>query len=251
MTSTTTKAIRTVATLAVAGLLAAGISAPAKSSARGLPTPKSSHFGRNSTAITNPWFPLARGSVYVYDGQKDGKQARDVMTVTQKTKVIAGIRALPVADRLFLNGSLAERTTDWYAQDKRGTVWYLGEKTAELNANGKVTSTEGSFLNGRDGAKGGIFMPAHPQVGQSFQQESFKGQAEDRFRILSLATSVSTPAVSSQNAMLTEETTPLEPGTVDHKYYVQGIGTVKEQQVAGFQPGQAEVTQLVSFTPGS
>ena len=112
-----------------------------------------------------------------------------------------------------MNGSVAERTTDWYAQDKRGTVWYLGEKTAELNAQGKVTSTEGSFLNGRDGAKGGIFMPAHPAVGQSGQQESFKGEAEDRFRILSLATSITTPAVSSQSAMLTEETTPLEPGS--------------------------------------
>lgn len=251
MTWKTARTIGPVATLAVAALLTAIVTAPTASAARSLPTPKASHFGHNSTRVTNPWFPLARGSVYVYDGQKDGKQARDVMTVTQRTKVIGGIRALPVADRLFLNGSLAERTTDWYAQDKRGTVWYLGEKTAELNAKGKVTSTEGSFLNGRDGAKGGIFMPAHPQIGQAFQQESFKGQAEDRFRILSLATSVSTPAVSSQSAMQTEETTPLEPGIVDNKYYVQGIGTVKEQQVAGFQPGQAEVTQLVSFTPGS
>jgi hypothetical protein len=250
MTSKNTR-IRMVGALAIAAVSATVLLAPAASSARGLPTPKAAHFGQSSARVTNPWFPLARGSVYVYDGQKDGKQARDVMTVTRKTKVIAGIRALPVADRLFLNGSLAERTTDWYAQDKHGTVWYLGEKTAELNAGGKVTSTEGSFLNGRDGAKGGIFMPAHPRVGQSFQQESFKGQAEDRFRILSLATSVSTPAVSSTSAMLTEETTPLEPGTVDHKYYVQGIGTVTEQQVAGFQPGQAEVTQLVSFTPGS
>ena len=237
-------------TLVAVVALTVGTSAQAASVGKSAPTPKASHFGHNSTLVTNPWFPLARGSVYVYDGQKDGKQARDVMTVTQKTKVIAGIRALPVADRLFLNGSLGERTTDWYAQDRHGAVWYLGEKTAELNAQGKVTSTEGSFLNGRDGAKGGIFMPAHPQVGQVFQQESFKGQAEDRFRILSLATSISTPAVSAQNAMLTEETTPLEPGTVVHKYYVQGIGTVKEQQVAGFQPGLAEVAQLVSFTPG-
>jgi hypothetical protein len=170
--------------------------------------------------------------------------------VTRKTKTIAGIRAAVVADRLLLNGVLAERTTDWYAQDRRGTVWYLGEKTVELNANAKVTSTEGSFLNGRNGAQGGIFMPAHPAVGQSFQQESFKGQAEDRFRILNMATSISTPAVSSQSAMLTEETTPLEPKVVDHKYYVQGIGTVKEQQVAGARPGQGEETQLVSFTPG-
>lgn len=249
MNARSTKTFGMVAALAVTSALTAGTSAQAVVG-KNAPAPKASHFAHNSSLITNTWFPLARGSVYVYDGQKDGKQARDVMSVTRRTKNITGIRAAAVADRLYLNGQLAERTTDWYAQDKRGTVWYLGEKTADLNANGKVTSTEGSFLSGRDGAKGGIFMPPHPQVGQAFQQESFKGQAEDRFRILSLTTGISTPAVSSQNAMLTEETTPLEPGVVDHKYYVRGIGTVKEQQVAGFQPGQAEVTQLVSFTPG-
>ncbi len=246
----TGKTIAAAASLALAGAALTGVASSA-AAAKGLPAPKASHFGHKSHLVTNPWFPLARGSVYVYDGQKDGRQARDVMTVTHKTKPIAGIRAAVVNDRLCLNGQLAERTTDWYAQDKRGTVWYLGEKTAELNAQGKVTSTEGSFLNGRDGAKGGIFMPAQPAVGQSFQQEAFKGQAEDRFRILDMATSISTPAVSSQNAMLTEETTRLEPGVVDHKYYIQGIGTVKEQQVAGAPPGQGEVGTLVSFTPGS
>ena len=250
MTWRTGKTIAAAASIALAGAALTSV-ASSPAAAKGLPAPKASHFGHKSNLVTNPWFPLARGSVYVYDGQKAGKQARDVMTVTHKTKSIAGIRAAVVNDRLFLNGQLAERTTDWYAQDKRGTVWYLGEKTAELNARGKVTSTEGSFLNGRDGAKGGIFMPAQPAVGQSFQQEAFKGQAEDRFRILDMATSISTPAVSSQNAMLTEETTRLEPGVVDHKYYIQGIGTVKEQQVAGAPPGQGEVGTLVSFTPGS
>ena len=252
MTSTGTRKSAAVTTaLAVAAMVAGGAWASAASAAKGPPAPKASHFGKHSSLITNSWFPLARGSVYVYDGQKDGKQARDVMTVTGRTKNIAGIRAAVISDQLSLNGVLAERTTDWYAQDRRGTVWYLGERTAELNAKGRVTSTEGSFLNGRDGAKGGIFMPANPQVGQTFQQESFKGQAEDHFRILDLAASISTPAVSSTNAMVTEETTPLEPGIVDHKYYVQGIGTVKEQQVAGAPPGQGEVGTLVSFTPGS
>jgi hypothetical protein len=251
MTAISTRICGMVAALAAAVALAASGSAQASIVGKNAPAPKASHFGHKSSLITNAWFPLARGSVYVYQGQKDGKQARDVMTVTRRTKAIAGIRAATVADRLFLNGLLAERTTDWYAQDKRGTVWYLGERTAELAANGKVTSTEGSFLNGRGGAKGGIFMPAHPQVGQAFQQESFKGQAEDRFRILSLPASVSTPAVSSQDAMLTEEKTPLEPGVVDHKYYVQGIGTVSEQQVAGAPAAQAEATQLVSFQAGS
>ncbi len=250
MRATSARTMGAMATLAAAVAMAAGTATEAATASPGVPAPKASHFGNGSNRVTNPWFPLARGSTYVYDGQKDGKQAHDVMTVTRKTKAITGIRAAVVADRLFLNGQLAERTTDWYAQDKHGTVWYLGEKTAELDAKGKVTSTEGSFLNGRDGAKGGIFMPTHPAVGQSFQQESFKGQAEDRFRILDMATSITTPAVSSNHVMLTEETTPLEPGVVDHKYYVQGIGTVKEQQVAGAQPGQAEETQLISFHAG-
>jgi hypothetical protein len=250
MTAISRRRIGAAATLAVTAAVAAGGSTEVASAGQGAPAPKAAHFAHASNRVTNAWFPLARGSTYVYDGQKDGKQARDVMTVTRKTKTISGIRAAVVADRLYLNGSLAERTTDWYAQDKRGTVWYLGEKTAELDSNGKVTSTEGSFLDGRDGAKGGIFMPAHPAVGQSGQQESFKGEAEDRFRILSLATTITTPAVSSQNAMLTEETTPLEPGVVDHKYYVQGIGTVKEQQVAGAPAGLGEETQLVSFQAG-
>jgi hypothetical protein len=130
MTSTSRTTLGALATVAAAAVLAAGASAPA-ASARGAPAPKDSHFGAASSRITNPWFPLARGSVYVYDGQKDGKQAHDVMTVTHNTKLITGIRAAVVADRLFLNGTLAERTTDWYAQDKHGTVWYLGEKTAD------------------------------------------------------------------------------------------------------------------------
>jgi hypothetical protein len=250
MTSTRKRTLGLAAALVLTVNVALGASASTADAAKRLPTPKASHFGHNSNLVTNPWFPLTRGSVYVYEGQKDGKAARDVMTVTRKVKTITGIRAAVVNDRLFLNGRLAERTTDWYAQDKRGTVWYLGEKTAELNGKGKVTSTEGSFLNGRDGARGGIFMPAHPEVGQSFQQEAFKGEAEDRFRILDLMASVTTPAVSSTSAMLTEENTPLEPKVVDHKYYVQGIGTVSELQVAGAPPGQEESTQLVSFQGG-
>jgi ABC-type sugar transport system substrate-binding protein len=83
MTSTSARTM--VAALAVA----AAVSAPA-ASAKGLPTPKASHFGHNSNRVTNAWFPLARGSVYVYEGQKDGKQARDVMTVTRRVKTITG-----------------------------------------------------------------------------------------------------------------------------------------------------------------
>ncbi len=183
--------------------------------------------------VDNPWFPLLPGTTFAYRGVKESRRARDVVTVTARTKLIQGARCTVVEDRLYLGGRLAERTTDWYAQDRRGNVWYFGEQTAELDANGKVTSTEGTWQAGVDGAKAGIYMPAHPWVGQTLSQEFYPGHAEDRFRVVSLRAAVSTPAASSKRALLTREWTPLEPGVVDHKLYVRGVGMVKEQTVRG------------------
>ena len=183
--------------------------------------------------VDNPWFPLAPGTTFVYRGVENGKPSRDVVTVTSRTRVIDGVRCTEVSDRLYLGGRLAERTTDWYAQDGRGTVWYFGERTAELDARGRVTSTEGSWRAGVDGARAGILMPAHPRVGQTFSQEHYAGHAEDRFHVLSLRASVSTPAASSRRALLTKEWTPLEPDVVDHKLYVRGVGLVEEKTVRG------------------
>jgi hypothetical protein len=183
--------------------------------------------------VSNPWFPLRPGSTYVYRGVKDGQPSRDVFAVTAATKTIQGVRCTVVRDRLYLRGRLRERTEDWYAQDVAGNVWYFGEATAELGPNGSVRNTEGSWQAGIDGARAGIFMPAHPHAGQTGQQEYYKGHAEDHFRVLSLAADVRTPAASSDQALLTREWTPLEPGVVDHKLYVKGIGTVLEQAVKG------------------
>jgi hypothetical protein len=192
--------------------------------------------------VDNPWFPLVPGTTFVYRGVKDGKSARDVVTVTHATKTIQGVHCTAVRDRLYLAGRLEERTTDWYAQDRRGNVWYFGEATAELDRAGQVTSTEGSWLAGRDGAQAGIFMTARPMVGQSRRQEYYKGHAEDHFAVVSLRARVSVPYTSSNRALLTKEWTPLEPGTLDHKYYVRGIGNVKEVTVRG----PLERSELVS-----
>jgi hypothetical protein len=193
--------------------------------------------GGFSTRVDNPWFPLQPGTRWVYTGVKDGKRSRDVVVVTQRTRTIDGAPCVEVSDRLSLAGRLAERTTDWYSQDAAGNVWYFGERTAELDSKGRVTSTEGSWQAGVRGAKAGIFMPAHPRVGQAGRQEYLKGHAEDHFRVI---------AVFGRNAVLTQETTPLEPGTVDHKLYVRGVGTVLEQT----ERGGDERNELVSMTRG-
>jgi hypothetical protein len=217
----------------VLALAAAGCSSRDESSI----LPK--HF---AATIDNPWFPLRPGTTYVYRGRKDGKPSREVLAVTPLTKTIQGVRATVLHDNLYLAGKLAERTTDWYAQDADGNVWYLGEATAELDRKGHVTSREGSWQAGVDGAEPGIYMPAHPKPGESFSQEFYKGHAEDHFEVLRLNDRVRVPYVASRHALLTKEWTPLEPGVIDHKVYVRGIGTVLEQQVGG-----GERAELVSL----
>jgi hypothetical protein len=209
-------------------------------------TGQSRSAGGFSARVDNPWFPLTPGSTYVYEGGKDGRPSRDVVTVTRRTRIVDGAPCVAVRDRLYLRGVLEERTTDWYSQDAAGNVWYFGEATAELDAKGHVKSTSGSWEAGKNGAKPGIFMFAHPRVGQSARQEYLAGQAEDHFQVLRLDAAVSVPYVRSRHALLTKEWTPLEPGTIDHKLYVRGIGTVLEQTVKGGDERNA----LVSFTRG-
>ena len=203
------------------------------------PLPPAADF---SARVDNQWFPLEPGTRYVYTGVKDGKPSRDVVSVSHRTKTIAGVPCVVVEDRLYVRGRLAERTTDWYSQDSHGNVWYFGENTAELDAHGHVTSTAGTWMAGVGGAQPGIYMPAQPRVGQSGRQEYYKGQAEDHFKVIGLFGTVT--ATRSNNALLTEETTPLEPGTIDHKLYVRGIGTVLEQA----EQGGDERNEIVSVT---
>jgi hypothetical protein len=188
-----------------------------------------------STRIDNTWFPLKPGARYTYSEIKDGKPSRDVVVVTHRTKTIQGAPCVAVEDRLWVEGRLFERTTDWYTQDKDGNVWYFGEQTAELDRSGQVTSTEGTWQAGVDGAVPGIYMPAHPTLGSTGRQEYYKGHAEDHFRVIGRF---------GKNAVLTMEWTPLEPGAIDHKLYVRGVGTVMELAVKG----GTERNELLSVT---
>jgi hypothetical protein len=196
--------------------------------------------------VDNRWFPLKPGSKYRYKGTKDGTRMIDLLKVTDRTKRILGVKTTVVHDVVRMHGRPEEVTNDWYAQDRHGNVWYFGEATKELDSNGNTISTEGSFKAGVDGARAGVYISGHPHVGQSARQEYYKGQAEDHFKILDLNARVSVPYVTSHHALRTREWTPLEPNVVDNKYYVRGIGTVREIAVRG----PVERLSLVSFEKG-
>jgi hypothetical protein len=183
--------------------------------------------------VDNPLFPLVVGRTMVYTGVKDGKKALNLVQATARTRVVDGVRTRVVEDRLYLDNVLEERTSDYYAQDRCGNVWYFGEDTATLDGHGRVVSTEGSFHAGVDGAEPGVFMQAHPQVGRKFRQEWYRDQAEDVFWVLDKAATVTVPYGRFRHALRTAENTRLEPEVLDNKYYVRGIGEVAELSVKG------------------
>lgn len=182
--------------------------------------------------VDNRFFPLRPGTRYVYQGVEDGEVETNITIVTHDRKEILGIGATVVFDRVFVHGELKEKTFDWYAQDRNGNVWYLGEDTKEFE-NGKVVSTEGSWEAGKDGAKPGIIMLAHAQVGESYRQEFLAGVAEDEARVVASGLDVTVPFGSFHDCIRTLEFTPLEPGVQEAKVNCPEMGFVKAHSVEG------------------
>jgi len=196
--------------------------------------------------VDNPYFPLRPGTTLRYEGTADGERATDIVTVTSRTKTILGINAVVVLDVATLGGKQSEKTNDWYAQDKRGNVWYLGEDSFDRK-NGKWVRNDGSWQAGVKGAKAGIIMEGKPRLGDTYRQEYYKGHAEDLVRVLRTGVSVSTPYRSFRGTLETRDWSPLEPGVVERKYYARGIGEVKSFLVKG----GAERMALVSVQRGN
>jgi hypothetical protein len=199
------------------------------STASGLPEFDPGDFVRR---VDNPLFPLPLGTRLVYRGSEDGKPEKVVTDVTRDHKTILGIPVVVVLDRVFLDGVLIEKTFDWYAQDEDGNVWYFGEDTKEFE-NGKVVSTAGSFEAGKNGAKAGVIMRAHPKLGQVTPQEFAPGVAEDKARVVDLDATVRVPFGTFHHCLKSEEFTPLEPAVLENKFYCPGVGIVRERDVRG------------------
>ncbi|MGY0386932.1 hypothetical protein ACWZJV_08175 [Nocardioides sp. WG-D5] len=198
--------------------------------------------------ITNPWFPLEPGTRWIYrETTEDVETVEVVVTATSVTRQIAnGVTARVVRDTVTLDGEIIEDTLDWYAQDEAGTVWYLGEDTAEFE-DGRITTRAGSFEAGVDSAQAGVIMPASPEVGMSYRQEYYAGKAEDDGEVIDLGERARVPAGEYDGLVKTADTTPLEPDVLEHKFYARGVGLVLTiDREAG---GREELISVTHISP--
>jgi hypothetical protein len=186
-----------------------------------------------TTPVQNPYFPLVPGTVSILRGSEDGERLLNRTTMTPWKKLIQGVRARVVNDVLYGGGVLLEKTTDWYAADNSGNVWYFGEATAVYNKKGQVVNREGSWQAGVNGAVAGIIMPANPGPTDAYRQEYFKGHAEDQGWIVARHQVAEVPYGKVDQVVRSYEWTRLEPRVVSLKLYGPGLGIIQEKDVAG------------------
>jgi hypothetical protein len=197
--------------------------------------------------VDNPYLPFAPGTRFEFKGvMKNGSTPQtDTELVLHRTRQVLGVDCTIVRDTVTSNGRPVERTFDWYAQDRDGNVWYMGEETQELK-HGSFGKMIDSGPAGKNGAKPGIIMEANPKPGDAYWQFHWPGHALDKGKVLGSGGPVTVPYRTFSHTLVTQEQSPLEPGVRDRKWSVAGLGYIKEQAVAG----DKEQIKLVSVKRG-
>jgi hypothetical protein len=195
--------------------------------------------------IDNRYLPYAPGTRFHFTGVRGTTPQTDDQVVLHRTRKILGVTCTVVRDTVSEHGRAVERTDDWYAQDRQGNVWYMGEDSFERR-NDRFVKAGDSWESGVNGAKPGIIMPASPRPGDAYRQEYYPpGKALDEARVLRLGARLTVPLGHYTHVLVTSERSPAEPQT-EQKYYAPGVGEIAERVVKGHH----EAFELVSAARG-
>jgi hypothetical protein len=175
----------------------------------------------------NDYFSIAPGTKHEYAGGG----TKLVITVLDQTKTVDGVQTRVVEEREWEDGKLIEVSRNYFALDsKTNDVYYFGEDV-DMYKDGKIVNHEGSWQAGNDSTRFGLMMPAKPTANRAYYQEVAPKIAMDRAKIVDLKAKVTTPAGTFENCVKVEETTPLEKGAKEYKYYAPGVGLVQDSEV--------------------
>ena len=163
-----------------------------------------------------------------YEAVLEHGDERVVITVTNDTRVVDGVTTRIVEERETRGQVLVEVSRNFFARDaKTGDAYYFGEEV-DIYKKGRVSSHDGAWVAGKDGARFGLFMPGAPVAGSRFYQEVAPRIAMDRVRVVAVDETLTTPAGVFRGCVRLEESTPLEPGVKDVKVFAPGIGLAQD-----------------------
>jgi hypothetical protein len=175
----------------------------------------------------NVWQPLTPGLQSVARGFVNAGSRRlphtRVYTVSDVVKVIHGVPSVAVLDQDIDGGQIVEEAIDFLSLDSHGTVWYRGSYT-EGYRGGRFLSALDGWLDGRQGARAGIFMPAHPRVGSpSYYQQQVPGEEATTAQVVKTHQTTCVPFRCFRNVVVILE------GGEEYKYWAPGVGGIRTQ----------------------
>ena len=191
--------------------------------------------GGNAYFILTPGRELHYSNQSCVDEGECSELEELVITVTGETRdVTFPVNGVPrtvttriVEERETADGDLVEISRNFFAECAgTGDVYYFGEEV-DIYTNGVITSHEGAWLAGVDGAQPGIIMPGGAfLLGSRYFQELAPGVALDRAEHVAMGLELSLPIGDLDRCVQVEETTPLEKKSVSEKFYCAGVGLV-------------------------
>ena len=189
------------------------------------------NFGRSDT-IDNQWLPLRPGMRYIWDGMNVDEEGEEeahsvVLTVTDLTKVIDGVRTVVCWERDIVDGELEETEIFFAAQDNDGTVWLLGEYPEEYD--GGELDAAPCWIHGIQAAQAGIMMLAEPLIGSPSYSQGWAPAVDfsDRGAVYQTGKKTRAPVGSYEDVLVIDEYNDEEPGAYQLKYYARGVGNVR------------------------
>jgi len=186
----------------------------------------------NSTNIDNKWFPLKPGTQLVFEGNTTtdaGEQVshRVIITVTDLTKVIGGVRSVVTWDLDYSADQLVEAELAFFAQDNDGNIWRMGEYPEEY-VDGKFDVAP-TWLHGLDDALAGIAMQADPQLNTPDYPQGWGPAVDwtDRGKVDQMGQQTCVPFNCFEDVLVIAETSATEQGAFQLKYFAPELGNIR------------------------
>jgi hypothetical protein len=191
------------------------------------------NFGADSAEVDNPWFPLEPGTHYIWEGRAFDDEGNPVdrkveFIATDLTKTIAGVRVAVGWDRDYNDDVMGESELAFYAQDREGNVWHLGEYV-EHWVDGELDGARLWFPGNPAGAEAGIQMEADPKQGSTYAQ-GFAPPPwfwEDHAKVMRQGAQTCVPVDCYDDVVVIKEFEPRFPGVGQLKYYARGVGNIR------------------------
>lgn len=198
--------------------------------------------------VDNSLLPLVPGTRLLLEGRADRGGGvlphRELFVVTDLVKVIDGVPNVVVFDTDIQDGEIAEAELAFFAQDRAGNVWNLGEYPEEYEG-GKFKAAPNVWFSGIGDATAGIQMKATPRTGEGWYLQGWVPSIDflDCGRVSRTDTKSCVPVRCFDGVLVTEETSPLDPTNgIQVKYNAPGVGMIQVGAVGG---KEGETMQLI------